>query len=82
MITKTKVTIYTAKWVKFNFVTYDEGFIKGRSRMRDKLDKCFGCNLRLKIGSKVNLASFGKHGNKVLCFTCASDIDNKLKAAL
>jgi viroplasmin and RNaseH domain-containing protein len=81
MITKTKTTIYTANWVKFDFVTYDEGFIRGRSRMKDKLDKCFGCNSKLKIGDKVNLANFGKHGNKVLCFTCAKDIENKLEQA-
>jgi hypothetical protein len=81
MITKTKTTIYTAIWVKFDFLTYNENFISVRSRMKSKLDKCFGCNSKLKIGDKVNLASFGKHGNKVLCFTCAKDIENKLEQA-
>jgi hypothetical protein len=81
MITKTKTTIYTANWVKFDFVTYSENFISIRSSMKSKLDKCFGCNSKFKIGDKVNLANFGRHENKVLCFTCAKDIENKLEQA-
>lgn len=73
-ITKTVTTTYTPEWIKKEFLVYGPEFKKARERLRTKYNHCFACNTPFQDGEAIALASFGKHGNKVLCQTCANDL--------
>lgn len=73
-IVKTVTTKYKPEWVKKEFLVYGPEFREARKNMRRKYNRCFSCNTPFKDGETMALASFGKHGNKVLCQLCAVDI--------
>ena len=73
-IKKTVTTIYTPEWVKQDFLAYGPDFRKAREGQRRKFKACFSCNHPFNDGEIMALASFGKHGNKVLCQKCASEM--------
>jgi len=73
-IIKSVTTTYTPEWIKQEFMAYGSVFRKAREGQRQKLNACFSCNHRFNDGEMMALASFGKHGNKVLCQKCAIKI--------
>lgn len=76
-ITKTVTTTYTPEWIKKEFTVYGPEFRKARERQRKKYNRCFACNTPFQDGDVMALGGFGKHGNKALCQTCASDISQQ-----
>lgn len=73
-ITKTVTTTYTPEWIRKEFVTYGPMFRKARQLSRKKYNRCFACNTPFQDGDVMALGGFGKHGNKALCQTCATDL--------
>lgn len=69
------------KTVKFSncrkdIFVYDETFVRIRSGMKNKLDKCFWCNRPFKLGDQMALAIPLEGRNKVLCDACATELIN------
>ena len=73
-IKKTVTTNYNPEWIKQKFLTYGPTFKKAREGTRRKFNHCFSCNKPFVDGDVMALASFGRHGNKVLCQSCAFDL--------
>ena len=72
--TRTKTETFTPLWVKVDFSTYSEDFIRIREKMRYKCSNCFKCHKPFNLGDIVGLAAFKEVGNKVLCKQCAEEI--------
>lgn len=71
---KVTETVYTPIWVKSSYVIYDEGFVRIRSQMPYKCDRCEKCGKKFQMGDSIGLASFKGIGNKTLCNPCAEEI--------
>ena len=62
------------EWCHKDFVKMGPDFRRGRSRSRNKLDKCWWCNHKFADGEMITLAHPKGKINKVLCQKCASEL--------
>lgn len=71
-----EVKTLTPKWGKKDFCAYDNGYVAARSKMRDKMDKCFCCGGKFLVNKDiVSLVCFDCGvGNKVLCDKCYAEL--------
>lgn len=70
-LTVKTVKSLSAKWGIKDFIEYNDDFVRARSGMKDKLDRCYCCNLPFQINEeKVNLVCFTEVGNKTVCADC------------
>ena len=67
---------FTPLWVKVDFSTYGEEWIRIRGTMQYKANKCFKCDKPFEMGDTIGIACFKNVGNKVLCKACAEEIDS------
>lgn len=74
--TKTTIETFTPRWVKIDFSIYGEEWIRIRGTMQYKANKCFKCNKHFKMGDTIGLAAFIEIGNKVLCKSCAEELND------
>lgn len=72
-ITRKKTTVYRSKWVRRDFMEMSPRYRAIRSSMRNPMTQCFKCRHDFIDGEMMGLASFGKHGNKVICTPCIDD---------
>jgi|GEM_PF-1737044 hypothetical protein len=77
VITKVTTTNYQAIWFKRDFSTMSEGWVRGRSRSKNKMNRCFGCNWPFQMGATeqdgepIHVVHFtGGIGNEVVCGDC------------
>jgi len=72
---ETTTTTFKPEWIRKEFMLYDV-FRESRKNMRKKMDKCTKCKHRFQDDEMLALASFGRKGNKLLCQSCADDLDS------
>lgn len=66
---------HVALWGRKDFAPYNDDFKRARSRMLDKLDRCFCCDWPFQLNKEhVNLVSFTGVGNKCVCADCFSKL--------
>jgi len=66
---------YDPLWIKQEFMSYDQQFVDIRSKYKYKCAECFKCSKRFAIGDMLALVCFKNVGNKVLCQSCAKDLN-------
>ena len=73
-ITPTKE--YTPMWVKVNFTTFNDSYIKIRTNNGDYSEDwvCFKCSTPFSIGDSIGMACLKEVGNQKFCKTCAEYI--------
>lgn len=66
-------------WVKPKFTTFTDGYRKIRMTMGDSSEDwvCFKCDRKFILNDIIGLACFKEVGNKILCYDCAVELDNK-----
>lgn len=83
-----KVVITTTKtlqvdWHKPEFTRMTEEFKCGRSRFKEKFNRCFTCNCNFQVGTNetgevMNMVCFKFEGNKLLCTECYEELTGDL----
>lgn len=71
----------TPMWGKNDFSMYNDDFVRARSRMRDKMNRCYCCDRPFQINQEmVHLVHFNNGvGNKLVCSDCFSKLEFKDK---
>lgn len=62
--------VFKIRQHKKDFLIYNEGYRKARSRMRDPLNRCYWCSEMFQEGDTIALAIPEKGKNRVLCQRC------------
>ncbi|MBY8063541.1 hypothetical protein [Vibrio fluvialis] len=59
-------------WGKRDFCLYNDDFVRARSQMSEKMNRCYCCNWPFQIGTEtVAIVCFNqKIGNKTVCQEC------------
>jgi len=70
----TKTVVFT--WCNKDFMAMSQEFRNIRSRSRNPMDTCFWCGHEFIDGEMMALAKPQKGTNKVLCQSCAGNMDS------